>query len=374
MVPEVSVGIVNYRSTELLLGAVDTLLRDAVAAFGSVDAVDVAVVENASGDDSVAQLEARLPSGVKLVVNTLNAGYAKANNQAFAVTRGRLHLVLNPDCRVVSGMLAGLRDALDAHPEAGMVGPNVSMDEDGDVLLPPNEMVDPFVDALAHTTRTSDAVARWNARRRARFAHSVWKAVHPMPVPMLSGGCFMGRRSDFRRLGLFDAGYPLYYEDTDLFRRFVDAGMTLLQVPSVRVVHFFSRSAMQRPKATGWRNAVSARRYFERWFGAEGLATHDFFRARGAERARDGTPPWPIVELEPSSEPPVLEVVGPPGTYLEVAGGPKFTLAAGIFPASTGRFKIPRGFFEGLGPTHYWVRSVDPATGDTIASWRFTKR
>ena len=279
--PEISVGIVNYRSTELLLGAVDTLLRDAVAAFGSVDAVDVAVVENASGDDSVAQLEARLPSGVKLVVNTLNAGYAKANNQAFAVTRGRLHLVLNPDCRVVSGMLAGLRDALDAHPEAGMVGPNVSMDEDGDVLLPPNEMVDPFVDALAHTTRTSDAVARWNARRRARFAHSVWKAVHPMPVPMLSGGCFMGRRSDFRRLGLFDAGYPLYYEDTDLFRRFVDAGMTLLQVPSVRVVHFFSRSAMQRPKATGWRNAVSARRYFERWFGAEGLATHDFFARAG---------------------------------------------------------------------------------------------
>jgi GT2 family glycosyltransferase len=190
--------------------------------------------------------------------------------------------VLNPDCRVVPGMLGGLREALDAHPEAGMVGPNVSMDEDGDVLLPPNEMVDPFVDALAHMTRTSDAVARWNARRRARFAYRVWRAATPMSVPMLSGGCFMGRRAEFDRLGLFDPGFPLYYEDTDLFRRFVDAGFILLQVPSTRVVHFFSRSAGQRPKASNWRHAVSARRFLGRWYGPGGLAAPRLFRdARG---------------------------------------------------------------------------------------------
>jgi GT2 family glycosyltransferase len=88
MTAEISVGIVNYRSAELLLGAIDTLLRDAAATFGTADAVDVAVVDNASGDDSVLRLSERLPPNVKFIVNTLNAGYAKANNQAFRTTRG----------------------------------------------------------------------------------------------------------------------------------------------------------------------------------------------------------------------------------------------------------------------------------------------
>ena len=370
---ELSVGIVNYRSAELLLGAVETLLHDATSFPNGIDDIDIAVVENASGDDSLAVLESRLPRRVKLIVNTLNVGYARANNQALSVTKGRLHLVLNPDCRVTRGMLGELRSALDGLASPGLVGPNVSMDIDGEVLLPPNEMVDPYIDTICHLSRSSDAIARWNGRRRARFAHAIWTASAPMQVPMLSGGCFLGRRSDFIEHGLFDPGYPLYYEDTDLFRRFVSRGLGLWQVPAARVVHFFSRSAGQRVKASSYRHALSARRYFEHWFGATGLATHDYFRERGESHARDAISPWPLIELAPSPEPPVLDIAGPAGTYLEIAGSPKFTLAAGMFPTNTGTYMSPRGFFDGLGPAHYWVRSVDPTTGDTLSAWRFTK-
>jgi GT2 family glycosyltransferase len=369
--PDLSVVIVNYQSASYALGLIDSLRLDRFEVDGRPGRLEITVVDNASRGDDVARLRAGAPD-VRLIRNTENAGYALANDQGLRVSSGRWHLVVNPDVRVLPGTLGALLHALETLPQAGLVGPLASMDEEGEVLLPPNELPDPWREALTQLARMGPATARYYARLRARFAFRYWRAKEPLDLEMLSGGCFLGRRSTFLEHGLFDGGYPLYYEDTDLFRTLRGRGLRLWYVPSVRIVHYFSRSAITRLKASLLRHDVSARRYFDKWFGPAGVRVHQEMRARADARGKDGESPWPFEDLVAGAAPKV-PIDRTPGAFVEIAGNPQFTLAAGMFPRGEGLYEVPPGFFAQLGPGSYWVRSVDPATGDTIRAWRVLK-
>jgi GT2 family glycosyltransferase len=371
--PDLSAVVVNFQSADYTLGLVDTLRQDRFEIDGRPGRLEITIVDNASRGDDVSKLAPHLGPGVRLVRNTENAGYALANNQGFAVSSGRYHMVVNPDVRIRPGTVSGLIRALETLPGAGLVGPVASMDEEGTVLLPPNELPDPWRDALTSLARQYRGAALYNARLRARFAHRYWRSEAPLDLEMLSGGCFLGRRATFLEHGLFDGGYPLYYEDTDLFRRFRARGLRLWHVPSVRIVHFFSRSAITRMKAALYRHDVSSRRYFERWFGAAGARVQAQARARADAWGRDAQSPWPFEAITSDGRPPVLPVDDVPGAYLEIAGNPQFTLAAGIFPRAPGPFEIPARFFAELGAGEYWLRTVDPATAGTLRVWRIVK-
>ena len=58
--------------------------------------IEVFVVDNASSDGSVQMLKERFP-WVRLIENTENLGFARANNQAIDMANGRYILLLNSD-------------------------------------------------------------------------------------------------------------------------------------------------------------------------------------------------------------------------------------------------------------------------------------
>jgi hypothetical protein len=274
---------------------------------------------------------------------------------------------------VRSGCLQALIDAIETLPGAAIAGPLATIDPEGQVFLPPNELPDPYLESLTALSRHHPAIARFNVRRRARMALRYWRAREPLPLRMLSGGFFLGRRQTFLEHGLFDPGYPLYYEDTDLFRRYHEHGLRLWHVPEARIVHHFSRSAFQRVKASLWRNQIGARRYFRKHFGEAGHRTFLAFNDRADKRQRHGECPFPLEALESAQSPPTLPVPPVTGAYLEIAGNPLFSLTAAIFPGGPGPFTLPHGFWEDLAPTSYWCRAVDPLTGDSLRTWRITK-
>src|ERR1700710_2866719 len=74
---------------------------------------EVIVVDNASSDGTAQQIAAAFPA-VRLVVNTTNAGYASANNQAIRLAPRRILMLLNPDAFPTSPTtFASLLEAFD---------------------------------------------------------------------------------------------------------------------------------------------------------------------------------------------------------------------------------------------------------------------
>ena len=94
--PKVSAIIVNYNAGLILNEAVNLLL-------GSTSVAKVIVVDNASTDHSMEELEYLAASQSRLICirNNKNLGFAKACNIAIAAAGGNDYLLfLNPDCLV----------------------------------------------------------------------------------------------------------------------------------------------------------------------------------------------------------------------------------------------------------------------------------
>ena len=81
-------------------------------------ATEFIVVDNASTDDSVAQVLAQFPTA-RVIRNTHNRGFCGGHNQGIAAAQGQYYLPLNPDVAMQPDYIAALVDALEARPEYG---------------------------------------------------------------------------------------------------------------------------------------------------------------------------------------------------------------------------------------------------------------
>ncbi len=370
---DLSVVVVSFNSAALVDRLIPTLIADSFHVEGRPGSLEIIVIDNASPDDDQALFDslARWPM-VRLLRNAHNVGYSLANLQGLHLARGKWHLVSNPDVLVQPGCLNALFRALE-QTRAAIVGPLATMDPEGLVLMPPNDLPDPSTESLVQLGRRHDGIARYQLHERSRRAHAAWTASSPLPMDMLSGGFFLAARATLERYGFLDPTYPLYYEDTDLFRRYRAQGQTLFHVPDARIVHLFSRSTFSRFRGAMYRNRIGRDRYFSTHFGAAGLRTLETVLARAVARDCDGQAPFPLEILPPNSNPPTVDLPDVPGAFLEIAGQARFSLAVGLFPPAPGSFTWPRTWWESLPSVHYWCRAVDPSTGRTLKAWRVTK-
>ena len=107
---DVSIIIVNWNTRSLL----ERCLSSVMAGVDGV-ATQVLVVDNGSRDGSAELVASGFPE-VDLVRNQENAGFARANNQAFAMARGRYVLLLNPDTELRNDAVRQMVQFLDADP------------------------------------------------------------------------------------------------------------------------------------------------------------------------------------------------------------------------------------------------------------------
>ena len=88
---KLSVIIVNYNVRAYL----EQCLRTVEQALQGVDG-EVYVVDNQSTDGSVEMVRSKFPD-VKLIANTENVGFSRANNQAIRASNADYAVLLNPD-------------------------------------------------------------------------------------------------------------------------------------------------------------------------------------------------------------------------------------------------------------------------------------
>ncbi|WP_415126392.1 glycosyltransferase family 2 protein [Paracoccus sp. (in: a-proteobacteria)] len=275
MRPLVQVVVLNWRTPELSIGAAEAGLRELEGLDGGVT-----IVDNDSGDGSFEKMQAQIQARgwpldrVQLVQSGWNGGFGAGNNCGIrqGLPDGRrpdLVYLLNSDAIPQPGAIRALVDYLDRHPKAGIACSRLR-GTDGE----------PHLTAFRFPSAGGEFEA---ASRTGPVTRLLRNKVVAMPQPAASGrvdwsaGASMMIRMDvLDRIGLFDEGFFLYFEETDLCRRAADAGWQTHYVVESLVEHIGSASTGMKT----WKRVPdywydSRRRYFEKHHGRSGalLAT-----------------------------------------------------------------------------------------------------
>jgi GT2 family glycosyltransferase len=367
-VTDLSVLIVNYNSWRLCVDAIRSLERfPPHGPEGQELEYEVIVVDNCSplrDEAAEAELEAMLPvNRGRLIRHDQNGGYSQGMNLAYAESKGRNVLVCNPDLLFTEGCVSSLVQAMDADEGIGAAAPIGFLDEGRDACLPPN-ILPTLSDLLSLTLAgLSPRFTRAYTRRRTRSALPVWRASQDVDLEMLSGCCFLMRRSFIQEIGFFDERFPLYFEDTDLSVRIRRAGKRIVQIAAAELIHFYNRSGQTDHRLPMERYWVSRRRYYRKWYGLIGAALYGICRGLltsswGEKRGKLPPHPW-LVDLGSMPGKPTLDFDRSYANFLvEVALDPGFFLAAGI-RGSGDSWSPSDSLMNEFGPTTYYFRVVD---------------
>lgn len=258
MTPCVAVVTVTFHSRADL----DRHWREAAA----LDAEWI-VVDNASTDDS-AELAERL--GATVVRLPANVGFSAANNAGVAAARDADCLVFaNPDVTVTQQGIDRL--VARALAEGAITAPQL-LNLDG-------------------SPQENGRRAPYLYRKVLHFAGSAASRAHyevtagpdeVKDVPWVIGAAVVVPRTVFDAIGGWDAGFFVYYEDSDLCLRARGAGHPVLLDGGVRWVHAWARATRRTRSWRVWRIELrSALRFYRRYWRLLGHPALPGARSRG---------------------------------------------------------------------------------------------
>jgi GT2 family glycosyltransferase len=239
-----SIIIVNYNVKFFLEQCLCSVQRAVERMEGGYRDTEVIIIDNHSGDGSLEYLEPRYP-WAKFVSSKENLGYAIANNQGLALSRGRYVLFLNPDTIIGEDALHACVQFLDIHPEAGALGVQM-LDGRGRFL---KESVRGFPTPWAAFCKFSGLTNIFPASSlfASYYMGSLKKSGEPQ-VEVLSGACMMVTREAIKKTGGFDERFFMYAEDIDLSYRIRKAGFLNYYLSKVSILHFKGESTRKDPR------------------------------------------------------------------------------------------------------------------------------
>ncbi len=271
---DLSVLIVNWNVAPLLRRCLSSVLATpglvlCVDTGSSLSAsreglvrAEIIVVDNGSSDHSREVLAREFPD-VRVIANSTNVGFTRANNQAIAQARGRYLLLLNPDTEVVGDALRVMVGYLDAHPDVGALGPQLRY-PDGRVQSSRRRfptLATAFLEStLLHQWWPNNPVARWY---HLADRPDDWE----QDVDWLVGACLLIRREAIEQVGDFDERYFMYSEELDWCRRARMAGWRIVYLPTAQVIHHEGKSSEQVMAARHIHFHTSKVLYFRKYHG-----------------------------------------------------------------------------------------------------------
>jgi GT2 family glycosyltransferase len=221
---------------------------------------EVIVVDNASGDNVLALIKERFPQ-VKTIASNRNLGMGAGNNLGFTQASGRYLVVMNPDTVAQADTFQILFKAMEANPKIAALGPK-QFNPDGS-LQNSCYRYHRCLTPLFRRTRLGKTVV--GQREINRFLMTDFDKQSNCEVDWLLGSFLFMRAGAFKQITGFDDRFFLYFEDTDLCRRFHLAGWQVVYLPEATIIHNHQRASARLP----WYQALfskTARQHLLSWF------------------------------------------------------------------------------------------------------------
>lgn len=241
---DLGIVILNYNTRELL--------RDCLRSLEGTRGVeiDVTVVDNASRDDSVGLVRTEFPN-VRLIASETNGGYAYGNNLALREFLARPNppralMLLNTDTVVPPDSLKLLMDFLDAHPDAGVVGPKLLL-KDGTLDLACRRSFPTPEISFYRMLGLSKLFPK--SKRFGRYNLTYLDENETAQVDSVVGAAMLMRTQALQQAGLLDETFFMYGEDLDLALRIKQKGWNVYYYPRAEIMHYKRASSTQSKKA-----------------------------------------------------------------------------------------------------------------------------
>ena len=251
--PRVSVVIPLHNCLPLT----QAMLRSLEATLPEDVSREVILIDDGSTDGTREWLGTLQGSGIRVLLNEHNLGYAATNNRAAAIARGGFLALLNNDLILLPGWLERM---LAAHASlgnrAGLIG-NVQLNARSGAVDHAGLVIG-VTGKPQHVRAIPPALVRWLSPIRV--------------VPAVTGACMIIERALWQKLGGFDEGYINGGEDIDLcFRARAVGRVNAVALRSV-VRHHVSASPGR--KARDEENSYRLARRWQREF----IAAADYGR------------------------------------------------------------------------------------------------
>jgi GT2 family glycosyltransferase len=281
----IAIIVLNWNGRDLTLDCLRSL------AAVTTPHVRIIVVDNASTDGSAGAVRQHYDSGVTLIENAQNLGFAAGNNVGIrrALDEGAdFVLLLNNDTVVAPDFVEHLLKPMLATPDIGITAPKIYYAEPKNQIWFAGGELSMWRGIARHTGIRETDRGQYDREHDIDYA---------------TGCAFLVRRAVFEKIGDLDPGYRAYFEDADFCVRARRAGYRIRYIPPAHVWHRISASTggqLSRKKAS--RKLASARRFFGRyaqpyhWLTIPFFFVLDVLRIGGlvlAGRIRDTNPHTP---------------------------------------------------------------------------------
>jgi len=232
---DVSIIIVAWNVRELLHNCLKSVYEQTKGIN-----FEVIYVDNASKDGSVEMVTKEFPE-VRVIKNTENEGFIKANNQGIQIAKGRYVLLLNSDTVILGNAIAKTVRFADANPEAAVIGCKVL---NPDMTLQRTCFMYPSIlNLFLAATYLHKIFPKSKFFGRERMTWWDFDSVREVETVC---GCFsLVRKEAIEQVGLMDERYFVYGDDPDWCYRFKKNGWEIMFTPDAQIIHYGSQTTGQ---------------------------------------------------------------------------------------------------------------------------------
>ncbi len=235
-VPDISIVVLNWNTSDLLTGALDSIVSTTQGLN-----YDIVVIDNASTDGGFERLSGKLMNDphFTFIQNEKNIGWA-AINIMLENTSGKYIVTVDPDAIVHPNALQALFSFMEANPEAGAATAKL-LNSDGSLQMYYRKLMTPS--EFFFTTLFGRFFDKYflGLRRFKSYRYNGLDASDVVEVEQPAWPCLIWRRE---ALGAYivDANIPFYFLDVDMSKRLYDSGYHIYLVPDAVATHLKSVS------------------------------------------------------------------------------------------------------------------------------------
>jgi GT2 family glycosyltransferase len=210
---KVFVIILNFNGKDSLSDCLRAVFQSDYPNFETI------IIDNDSQDGSFEQAKLNF-SKASFIKNAKNVGFSKGNNVGIRYALEKFAdyvFILNNDAIIQKSTLSELITTAEKYPGAGIISPLI-LNADNKTIWFAGGIIDWLTMKTLHITSI--------------FSDK------PYFSQYISGCAMLIKKEVFKKIGLFDERFFLYYEDADFSLRTKKAGFNLIINPLIKIKHF----------------------------------------------------------------------------------------------------------------------------------------